>query len=504
MSTGYTVIRTLHGAIRGVAREGSAAFYGVPYAAAPRGREMFSLPSSPVAWTDVRDATIPGPTAQVTGFADGTIPEPSVPGDDFLTVNVFIPTPPQKEALPVLVWFHGGAYIAGSPVSPWYDGASFNRHGIIVLTVGYRLGIAGFGLLPDAPPNRAIHDWSAALRWVHDNIAEFGGDPTKVTIAGQSAGAGAVLTLLDIEPAKETFSQAIACSPVFTQMTTAGASRVMREVSHLLGIPATAAALADVTKDRLDEAVWQMRNVFGKAPATAGVSTDGVALLHLILRSLEFSPILDGTLVKRPIVDGALRTADTIPLLIGSTAQEFNALVPASADLAESNPVLALETFDVGWGAATRYLRERSGYTGAALTGQLLTDLMVRSPLAFLAERRAQTWVYDFRWQGQGEVDPGWAFHCLDLPFVWNTVAAQSSRRVTGAPPAELAHNVHDAFVRFIHTGNPGWSAYHDKRAVRCFDEHSHDATDGYAAERLLGRAAANLGLTGERNDILT
>ena len=124
------------------------------------------------------------------------IPEPSVPGESTLNVNVFTPAPATDAALPVLVYIHGGGYFAGSPASPWYDGAAFNRDGVVTVSISYRLGFDGFGWIADAPMNRGVLDWLLALEWVRDNIAAFGGDPARVTIAGQSAGGGAVLTLL--------------------------------------------------------------------------------------------------------------------------------------------------------------------------------------------------------------------------------------------------------------------------------------------------------------------
>jgi para-nitrobenzyl esterase len=143
-------------------------------------------------WSGVRDALRYGPTPQRKALAEvTTIPEPSIPGDDILNLNVFTPRPraangPEK-LLPVLVYIHGGGYVAGSPASPWYNGVAFNRDGVVTVSVSYRLGFDGFGWLPDAPPNRGILDWILALEWVRDNIGQFGGDPARVTIAGQSA-----------------------------------------------------------------------------------------------------------------------------------------------------------------------------------------------------------------------------------------------------------------------------------------------------------------------------
>ena len=115
-------------------------------------------------------------------------------------------------ALPVLVYIHGGGFTGGSPASPWYDGRAFNRDGVVTVTVSYRLGFDGFGHIAGAPSNRGVRDWIAALEWVRDNIAAFGGDPSRVTIAGQSAGGGAVLTLLGMPAAQDLFHSAWALS----------------------------------------------------------------------------------------------------------------------------------------------------------------------------------------------------------------------------------------------------------------------------------------------------
>ncbi|MFT4230348.1 MAG: carboxylesterase family protein, partial [Microbacterium sp.] len=264
MTSASTTIAIADGRIRGLRRDGSTVFYGIPYAEIPIGPLAFEAPVRRAAWEGVRDATAPGATAQVQGF-DGTIPEPSVPGDDILTVNVFTPDPSARASLPVLVWIHGGAYIAGSPTSPWYDGASFNRAGVVVVTVGYRLGVTGFGLVEDAPANRGLLDWLAALKWVQENIAAFGGDPARVTIAGQSAGGGAVLTLLGTPEIESLAHQAIAMSPVTGLSSTAAARGAIAEISAGLNVKPTAVALSALPREALANAPWLMRNVFGAA-----------------------------------------------------------------------------------------------------------------------------------------------------------------------------------------------------------------------------------------------
>ena len=201
MTQSHVEVDTRAGRVRGAWRDlpgsdvRSAAFLGIPFAKPPVGALRFAAPVPVEPWDGVRDALEFGATAQRGDPGVTLIPEPSVPGESTLNVNVFTPAPGDASAaLPVLVWIHGGGFFAGSPASPWYDGRSFNRDGVVTVTISYRLGFDGFGWIADAPANRGVRDWLLALEWVQDNIAAFGGDPGRVTIAGQSAGGGAVLT----------------------------------------------------------------------------------------------------------------------------------------------------------------------------------------------------------------------------------------------------------------------------------------------------------------------
>ena len=205
-ATDDPIVTLAAGKVRGAWRGESAAFLGIPFAKAPVGDLRFAAPVRPDAWEGVRDALEFGATAQRGDPGVTLIPEPSIPGDATLNVNVFTPAPGTPDAaLPVLVWIHGGGYFAGSPASPWYDGRAFNRDGVVTVSVSYRLGFDGFGHIDGAPSNRGVRDWLAALEWVQENIAAFGGDPSRVTIAGQSAGGGAVLTLLGMPQAQHLF-----------------------------------------------------------------------------------------------------------------------------------------------------------------------------------------------------------------------------------------------------------------------------------------------------------
>ena len=199
MSTATSIIAdTTAGAVQGVRTGGVVAFLGVPYAAAPVGERRFRAPEPVAPWAGVRDAVTHGPTAPMPGYPppfDALLPNPVVAGDEYLNLSVWTPDP-GAQGLPVLVWIHGGAFVNGSSAVPLYDGTAFARDGVVTVAVNYRLGAEGFALLPDAPPNLGLLDQVAALEWVRDNIAAFGGDPDAVTVAGESAGAMSVGALL--------------------------------------------------------------------------------------------------------------------------------------------------------------------------------------------------------------------------------------------------------------------------------------------------------------------
>ncbi|KAA9393051.1 carboxylesterase/lipase family protein [Kocuria coralli] len=478
------IARTSGGLVRGLDRGDSRVFYGIPYAAPPSGDLAFELPRPPAPWAGVRDATAPTATAQQMNVKGSTIPEPSVPGLDILTVNVFTPPGIAPEAgWPVLAYIHGGAYTSGSPVSPWYDGAAFNRDGVIVVTIGYRLGVPGFGEFTDAPSNRAVHDWLAALAWIRGNIAAFGGDPGRLTLAGQSAGAGAVLTLLGVEGIEAFVHRAIAVSPILAMTTPDRARGTTAEAAELLAAEPCAKSFATLPRLGMDQVPSRLRNTFGAAARASTPETDPVTLLRKTSRSLEFAPVLDGDLLTRPIAEGARRSR--VPLLIGATAHEMNTDIPPFFGACDHTSLTRLGLPDE---EARQYLSLRGGDPEG--WRQLLSDLMFRAVVPAVAEGRESTWACDFGYPARGELNPGYAFHCTDLPFVWDCLGAEGVSRALGAaPPQDLADEVHGAWVSFIAGGGPGWPPYAEMRSVRRFGHpESTTVPDGYAAEsRLAG-----------------
>ena len=437
------IVRTTAGDVRGVWRDDGAVFLGIPYAEAPIGDLQFAAPQPRRPWDGVRDATRPGATAQVGALYEGTtIPEPSTPGDDILNLNVFTPDP-GASGLPVLVWIHGGAYTAGSQNSPWYDGGTFAVDGVVTVALGYRLGIPAWLDMPDATPNRGALDWVAGLTWVRDNIAAFGGDPARVTIAGQSAGGGAVLHLLSMPPAQGLFAQAMSISAAVDDQSREHAAGVASGLAEMTGCR-TAGEYARFDRRQLEE----MARKF---------SDPGKWIDHLAL-----VPFADGEVIPLPVVEAARHVQGAaVPLLIGSTTQEF-------VDMAARVPPLSVEQtaglvakLGVSPGSALRLAQQHAGQAGLAV-GKAVTDVIFRQlvwDVALARAATAPTWTYEFDWRSSCARRPGLAFHCLDLPFWWNRLGGEGVEIVTGPnPPQELATAMHEAMVAFICGDRPGWA----------------------------------------------
>lgn len=225
------------------------------------------------------------------------LPEVTIPGDDCLNLNVWTPAAPAA-GLPVFVWIHGGSFTSGSAANGEYDGTAFARDGVFCVTLNYRLGAGGFLQLPDADTNRELRDMIAALEWVRDNITAFGGDPGRVTLAGESAGALAVGALLSAPAARGLFARAVLQSGAASNVLTAGqAGLVAERFMAMLGIPAARDALAGVPLGQLAAAAADLRLEM-RAPGAAAEWGD-------LARQLPFAPVLDGDVLPRLPLEAA-------------------------------------------------------------------------------------------------------------------------------------------------------------------------------------------------------
>lgn len=483
--------------MRGIRHGTGEAYLGIPYAEPPVGDLRFAAPAPPRPWAGVRDASAYGPTPLRRDFGDTTlIPEPPVPGDATLNVNVFTPGADPGAHLPVWVWIHGGGYTTGSPASPWFDGTSFARDGVVTVTLSYRLGFDGFGWIEGAPQNRAVRDWLAALEWVRANIAFFGGDPGRVTIAGQSAGGGAVLTLLGMPAAQHLFHQVWCSSPALGDIAADRARAIGGRLASELTVASDRGGFASADSDRIVDA---------QERATQEPGAKGLAIARDLLRNgVGLGPVIDGDLIPGPTLESLRRgTGAEKALVIGANDDEFT-MITMSSKILRFVPVrLALGALGVDRSTTSAYLKEnrdvRRRGTGA-LVGRYVTDHTFRAGVARVADARAAaatpdgtaapTWLYRLSWPSPTH---GIALHCLDVPFLFDVLDAPRVAEIAGDnPPRVLAVAVHGAAVEFLRDGTPGWSATQEGRrgAVRIFDvdRPSPDVvTDGYASLAALG-----------------
>ena len=258
------VVATAQGRVEGVLERDVAVFKGLPYAQPPTGPLRWRAPRKPAAWSDTRDGSRFAPACvqnRAVSLEGGGDPGPV--SEDCLYLNVWTPQGDFTTPRPVMVWLHGGALVFGAGHLPVYDASALARRGLVVVTINYRLGPLGFMVHPAleresggaaAPANFGLLDQIAALRWVQDNIASFGGDPSRVTVFGQSAGAQSVLALMASPPAKGLFQQAIAQSayglPSHPRTKARDVGVALASAAGLPGAQASAARLRAVPAER--------------------------------------------------------------------------------------------------------------------------------------------------------------------------------------------------------------------------------------------------------------
>ncbi|MEU5579013.1 carboxylesterase family protein [Streptomyces huasconensis] len=474
----HITVPTTAGPVRG-RREGEVtAFAGIPYAAPPFGPRRLRPPEAPEPWSGVRDAFSPGPPAPQPGYHPamaGLLADAGEPGEDCLTVNVWTPEPGRTGGrLPVMVWVHGGAFRNGAGSLPTYDGTRLAADGVVCVTLNYRLGAEGFLLLPDGTANLGLLDQIAALEWVRDNIAGFGGDPDNVTVFGQSAGAISVTALMTMPRARGLFRRAITQSGAgHHSHPESVARRVTERLAALAGVEPTREGLAAVPPERLIAADSALGQEIARAedPSLWGESAGG---------GTTVLPVVDGaTLPERPIDALAGGAGRDIDLLTGTTTEEFRLfLVPLGIAPRITDGVL--DGFLAGFGldpaeARAAYSAAHPGASPGDLLSAAMTDHAYRVPALRVAEARAalgaRTYVYEFAWRSPVLDGALGACHLADVGFVFGNL---SDPLLGPDAPHNLSRRMREAWISFARTGRPDtpggvlppWPAYGERRSV--------------------------------------
>ena len=453
-------VRTGAGVVRGTAEGGLAVFRGIPYARPPVGELRFAAPVPPVPWDGVRDATAFGPPPPQSALLP-TLAPPPAPGtdlDDWLTINVWTPSPGGGSGLPVLVWIYGGAYRLGVSSQPSYDGARLAELGVVVVTFNHRVGVEGFTQLPGRPANRGLLDDVAALRWVRENITAFGGDPDQVTVFGESAGAGAVASLLVMPSASGLFRRAIAQSVPGGFVTPELAADVTKAIAAQEGIPATAEAFTAADPGELAAAsdrVWPREHPHWG---------------QLAYGDVPFAPVVDGDVLPvAPWVALATGTGRTVDLITGHNRDEYRLFLEFAGlrgKITEDMAVRVLRGLVPSIPGADGEKAYRAAYPDAGpeqLYELVLSDYVFRMPTLHLAQAHAAGGGRTFLYELTFPAGPLGACHALDVPLVFGT-NAELGQFLLGERPAPEAIALGDLmrseWVAFAKTGDPGWPPY--------------------------------------------
>ncbi|KAA5838355.1 carboxylesterase/lipase family protein [Saccharopolyspora hirsuta] len=458
------VVATRSGAVRGVSADDVNVFKGIPYAAPLDGARRFQAPAAPEPWEGVREATAFSASVPQTTLVPGAPPVWTPGADtDCLSLNVW--SPDLGARLPVMVWIHGGVYIGGTSDSPAFDGTRLAKDGVVVVTVNYRVGYEGFGWVADAPANRGILDQLAALRWVQDNIAGFGGDPDNVTIFGESSGASSVVTLVAGSAKQGLFRRGIAQS-VGSVFCGAEENRKLGElILGRVGAQPTAEALGAVPSEAIHAAQLAVMAEQNQNRADWTNST-------------PFAAVPDGELLDDlPWVQLRAGGGRGIELISGYNTDEarmFTADMPAAA----KDPALLARGLRLAPSVLDEYRAGYPGITDADLFSLMLSDQLFRMPSLWCAEGHARagarSYLYEFAWPSPARDGAFGACHSLDVPFTFGVDRSDVTAPVFPDETPEdfevLSAELRASWISFATTGDPGWPEYGDDRRTRIWN----------------------------------
>jgi para-nitrobenzyl esterase len=490
--TKNTVVETLSGKLDGTFEDSLYVFKGIPYAAPPVGKLRWLPPEPCHPWTGVRSAHDFGavslqnmmiPTEQLNNR------EPQ--SEDCLFLNVWTPGLDDTRR-PVMVWIHGGGFVGGSGSSPTYRGDILAKRGnIVTVTINYRLGVLGFlnldevtkGIIP-ASGSQGLLDQIMALKWIRDNIDKFGGDPSNVTVFGESAGGMSISCLLSMDQAHGLFQKAIPQS---------GGPNVIRPLE---GVVKTAGQFLEILgiKNNGADALWSLpAQRLLLAQAELSKRTGGVTPVE---------PLLDGKVIKaKPMDRIKAGSASGVKVLCGATLEEtkfFSLMNPKIRDIDDAGlyrkvQIIAPGKADTVIGTYRRARAKRGlSLKPYDLLTAIQTDGMFRAPMTKVAEAQfknnQKAFNYLFTWQSPAEGGALGACHSLELGFLFGTCTPEFNGSGPGAD--QLSSRIQEAWIAFARSGDPScdslghWPQYDDKRKTMILGEKCYIEEAPYEEER--------------------
>lgn len=496
-SSSVAVAQTANGKVAGYIQDGVTIFKGIPYAKANR----FEAPVQADSWEGIRSCRQYGPVSPQgarSGWANDEIAfafnwNDGVQGEDCLRLNVWTPALDSRKR-PVMVWLHGGGYSAGSGQElPSYDGTSLAfAEDVVVVSINHRLNVLGFldlsayGETYAKSANAGLLDIVASLKWVRDNIAAFGGDPSNVTIFGQSGGGGKVTTLLATPCAKGLFHKAIVQSgSMLRTMESKYSRKIGIATVRNLGLDASSI-------DKISEVPYGELLAAGEkaiAQVKAEADRDGVASFIF-----GWAPTVDGAVLpSQPFDPQAPAISADIPMIIGTTRHEFSmtTYVPALRNAGREEVIGILKG---RYGEGTERFLElfAKAYPGSKPADMLDADFVFRPSAIEQALRKslqgaAPVYMYMFNWESPVLDGILRSTHCMEIPFVFNNADRHASMTGGGAQAMKLASKMSHCWAEFARCGKPSaeglpeWEPFEaEKRAVMFFDNtckmsYSHD-----------------------------
>ena len=494
------IVETSAGRIRGVQEGGVGVFKGIPYAAPPLGERRFRPPQKVEPWSGIRNALAYGNMAIQAENVFALPPDllelftlggREATSEDCLYLNVWTSGIGGAKK-PVLFWCHGGGFLVGSGSSPWSDGANLCRlEEVVVVSFNHRLGALGYLHLEDIAGEdfagggtAGMMDIVAALEWVRDNIAAFGGDPANVTIFGESGGGAKVSVLMALPSAKGLFHKAIVQSGPAVQMASReDGTNTARQVLAELGLDAkTAGELRTLPAAKILEA---QNAVQAKVSRAAFADR----------RRFGFNPVIDGKVFPGgPFAPEAPAVSADVPLMIGSNKDEMNLFLghlPWVTGATFDNLPEAMESY---LGARAKdviasYRQAQPTLDAAGIALAIVGDLGIRMLSLQIAERKmaqkaADVFVYLFAWETPVLGGRLRSCHTLEIPFVFGNL---DTAALTGDDPARLllGERMGRAWIAFARDGTPGWPPYSmAERPTMIFDTASRVENDPFGIER--------------------